>query len=57
MFSKSMFSSLGFSLALVWLEECRKVTETGGGGGGRWSREEEHECKSGSDNMDGPVGA
>ncbi|KAF5756860.1 putative transcription factor & lipid binding HD-SAD family [Helianthus annuus] len=67
MFSKSMFSSPGLSLALQTTMEggggggggggevgrMPESYETGGGGGGRRSREEEHESKSGSDNMDG----
>ncbi|KAD4982712.1 hypothetical protein E3N88_19383 [Mikania micrantha] len=59
---KSMFSSPGLSLALQTTMEgggggeigrMPESYDAGGGGVGRRSREDEHESRSGSDNMDG----
>lgn len=53
--SKSMFTSPGLSLALQTSMEPR-MPENYETSGGRRSREEEHESRSGSDNMDGASG-
>ncbi|KAJ9680945.1 hypothetical protein PVL29_020052 [Vitis rotundifolia] len=58
--AKSMFSSPGLSLALqTSMEgqgEVTRLAENFESGGGRRSREDEHESRSGSDNMDGASG-
>ncbi|KAK9273560.1 hypothetical protein L1049_018370 [Liquidambar formosana] len=58
--TKSMFSSPGLSLALqTSMEgqgEVSRMAENYESGSGRRSREEEHESRSGSDNMDGASG-
>ncbi|GMH17247.1 hypothetical protein Nepgr_019088 [Nepenthes gracilis] len=59
-FNKSIFSSPGLSLALqTGMEgeaELTRVSENFEANGGRKSREDEHESRSGSDNMDGASG-
>ncbi|GAB4861822.1 Homeobox-leucine zipper protein ANTHOCYANINLESS 2 [Ancistrocladus abbreviatus] len=59
-FNKSIFSSPGLSLALqTGMEgqgEVTRVSENFEINGGRRSRDDEHESRSGSDNMDGASG-
>ncbi|GAB4844434.1 Homeobox-leucine zipper protein ANTHOCYANINLESS 2 [Ancistrocladus abbreviatus] len=59
-FNKSIFNSPGLSLALqTGMEgqgEVTRVSENIAANGGRRSRDEEHESRSGSDNMDGASG-